>query len=69
MIMLEEVKKSDYEDYLAAIKKDGFTQNEYNYSDATITSYTASNGKNLSLQLTYDSESEEVSITVGKEKQ
>jgi hypothetical protein len=69
MIMLEEVKKSAFEDYLDTVKKDGFTQNEFNYSDATLTSYTANNGKGLNIQLTYDSETEEVSITVAKEKQ
>ena len=69
MIMVEKVKQDEFENYLSLIKKDGFTENEVNYSDAAITSYMADNSKGIGTQLTYDSEKEELSITVGKQEQ
>jgi hypothetical protein len=68
MIIVEKIKKNEYEDYLAKVKKAGFTHNEINYSDAALQSISADNGQGISFQLTYNAETEEINITVGKKE-
>lgn len=69
MVMVEKVRKSEYEGYLAKVKNAGFTQNEASFSDETTKSTGASNGQGVNFQLTYNSKTEEMNITVGRESQ
>lgn len=65
-VTLEEVKKGDYEDYLKTAKDAGFVENVATFSDETTSTYIAVNSKQISFQLTYNSDSKELSIIAGK---
>ena len=67
-IMLNEVKESDFEDYLAKVESAGFSAEKTVYSDATNSIYTAKNDKGISIQLNYDLGAEGLSFTVVKEE-
>jgi len=69
MIVVEEVKSSEFEKYLKKVKDAGYTQNEVNYSDSSSVSYTATSADGIAFNVTYLIENEEVSITVGKSQQ
>lgn len=69
MIIIEGVKVTEYEDYVQEAKASGYTQGEVNFSDNSTKTYMATNADEITLQITYLSESEEVSITAGKNKQ
>lgn len=68
MITVEEIKQSEHDDYLGKIKNAGFTENVASFSDASTSSYIAGNSEGISLQLTYNSETKELSIVAGKEE-
>ncbi len=67
-IMLNEVKESDFEDYLAKVESAGFSAEKTVYSDAANSIYTAKNDKGISIQLNYDLGVEGLSFTVVKEE-
>jgi len=66
MIIVEGVKASEFEDYLKKVKSAGYSQNETNFADSSNKTYIATNAEEIVFQLTYLIESQEVSITVGK---
>ncbi|AGA67765.1 hypothetical protein Desdi_0211 [Desulfitobacterium dichloroeliminans LMG P-21439] len=66
MIIIEGVKAGEFEKYVEKVKDAGFNQNEMNYSDNSTKTYMASNAKDIAFQLTYMVDTEEVSITAGK---
>ncbi|NLL53267.1 MAG: hypothetical protein GX207_11860 [Peptococcaceae bacterium] len=66
MITVEGIKTAEFEKYLEKVKDAGYTQNEVSYSDSSSKAYMATNADDIAFQLTYLIESEEVTITVGK---
>ncbi|NLO97117.1 MAG: hypothetical protein GX091_03435 [Peptococcaceae bacterium] len=67
MIIVEGIKNAEFEKYLERVKDAGYTQNETNYSDSSSKTFIATNTDDeITIQITYLIENEEVSITVGK---
>lgn len=66
MIVVEKISSGEFEKYLEKVKNAGYTNNEVSFSDSYTKTYIADNGKDITFQLTYMLENEEVTITVGK---
>ncbi|MGI6224926.1 MAG: lipoprotein [Peptococcales bacterium] len=65
LIMVEEVKKKDFESYYEKIKKD-FTENVFEMNSDDAITFFGENGKDFAVQLTYEVENE--ILTIGGSK-
>ncbi|EHQ90506.1 DUF6591 domain-containing protein [Desulfosporosinus youngiae] len=68
-IILQEVRENDVEDYLAVIRAAGFSGDKAAYSDDINSIYLADNGQGINIQLGYNHEEEQLSLTAIKTQQ
>ncbi len=64
LISVEQVKEKDAQQYLEEIKSQGFTNDTTEYSFDNTWSYSANKDENSMISLSYNSESQGLSITV-----
>jgi hypothetical protein len=63
-IIIEEVEKSDFEQYVEKVKDEGFTDEPFEYSSDTVSSYAARKGEKTTVSIQYDIENGMLSIGV-----
>jgi len=63
-IIIEEVEKSDFEQYVEKVKGEGFTDEPFEFTSDTVSSYAAQKDEKTTISLQYDRENEILTIGV-----